>query len=125
MPHLPELSPNTPDTLDARLRAASPRYSLPATPLRSYLIHGSILLLWLGLFAMAFRFTGVLAWSTGIVYVVYTIFSGEWRYLMPRRRSFREAWLVLLHDLVGDHVHDRSLANRDPCDCDSQSHDRY
>ncbi len=71
MPHLPELSPNTPDTLDARLRAASPRYSLPATPLRSYLIHGSILLLWLGLFAMAFRFTGVLAWSTGIVYVVY------------------------------------------------------
>jgi thiosulfate reductase cytochrome b subunit len=35
----------------------------------------------------------------GIVYVAYTIFSGEWRYLVPNRRSFREAWQVLLHDL--------------------------
>ena len=74
MPHLPEAtSPalNTPGTLNARLWAVSPRYSPPTTPLRSYFIHGSILLLWLGLFAMAFRFTGLLAWSTGIVYVVY------------------------------------------------------
>jgi cellulose synthase/poly-beta-1,6-N-acetylglucosamine synthase-like glycosyltransferase len=59
------------NALSARLRFASPRYSPPATPLRSYLIHGSVLLLWLGLFAMAFRFTGVLGWSTGIVYVAY------------------------------------------------------
>ena len=35
----------------------------------------------------------------GILYVAYTIFSGEWRYLVPNRRSFKEAWQVLLHDL--------------------------
>ncbi|MET0634564.1 MAG: molybdopterin-dependent oxidoreductase [Chitinophagaceae bacterium] len=35
----------------------------------------------------------------GALYVLYTIFSGEWRQLVPNRRSFREAWQVLLHDL--------------------------
>jgi thiosulfate reductase cytochrome b subunit len=35
----------------------------------------------------------------GIVYVAYTLFSGEWRYLVPSRESFREAILVALHDL--------------------------
>jgi thiosulfate reductase cytochrome b subunit len=35
----------------------------------------------------------------GIVYVTYTIFSGEWRHLVPNRHSFREAVLVALHDL--------------------------
>jgi thiosulfate reductase cytochrome b subunit len=35
----------------------------------------------------------------GILYVLYTIFSGEWRYLVPDRRSFKEAFLVVLHDL--------------------------
>lgn len=35
----------------------------------------------------------------GIAYVVYTAVSGEWRALVPNRKSFREAWLVLLHDL--------------------------
>jgi thiosulfate reductase cytochrome b subunit len=35
----------------------------------------------------------------GIAYVLYTIFSGEWRYLVPDRRSFKEAFLVMLHDL--------------------------
>jgi thiosulfate reductase cytochrome b subunit len=35
----------------------------------------------------------------GVVYVAYTIFSGEWRYLVPNRQSFREALLVTLHDL--------------------------
>jgi thiosulfate reductase cytochrome b subunit len=27
----------------------------------------------------------------GVVYVAYTLFSGEWRYLVPNRQSFREA----------------------------------
>jgi glycosyltransferase involved in cell wall biosynthesis len=53
------------------LKAASPRYSPPPTPLRSVLIHGSMVLLWGWLFAMAFRYTGVWAWSTGIAYVTY------------------------------------------------------
>jgi thiosulfate reductase cytochrome b subunit len=35
----------------------------------------------------------------GILYVLYTIISGEWRELVPQKKSFKEAWLVLLHDL--------------------------
>jgi thiosulfate reductase cytochrome b subunit len=35
----------------------------------------------------------------GILYVAYTLFSGEWQYLVPGRQSFREAVLVTLHDL--------------------------
>ncbi|HYS56298.1 MAG TPA: cytochrome b/b6 domain-containing protein [Thermoanaerobaculia bacterium] len=35
----------------------------------------------------------------GILYVAYTIFSGEWRDLVPDRRSWKEAILVALHDL--------------------------
>ena len=49
---------------------------------------------------MAFHFAFMwLFFINGIVYVAYTIVSGEWRYLVPQRKSFREAWLVLLHDL--------------------------
>src|SRR5258708_12853293 len=35
----------------------------------------------------------------GMAYVLYTFFSGEWRELVPTRRSFREAIEVTLHDL--------------------------
>jgi thiosulfate reductase cytochrome b subunit len=35
----------------------------------------------------------------GLLYVLYTLFSGEWRELVPDRKSFKEAWLVVLHDL--------------------------
>jgi thiosulfate reductase cytochrome b subunit len=35
----------------------------------------------------------------GLAYVIYTIASGEWRYLLPGRNSFREAITVVLHDL--------------------------
>lgn len=35
----------------------------------------------------------------GVVYVLYTAISGEWRYLVPTRDSFREAVQVALHDL--------------------------
>jgi len=35
----------------------------------------------------------------GVLYVLYTILSGEWRQLLPNRHSFKEAWLVVLHDL--------------------------
>jgi thiosulfate reductase cytochrome b subunit len=35
----------------------------------------------------------------GLLYVLFTAISGEWRYLVPNKHSFREAWLVLLHDL--------------------------
>ena len=49
---------------------------------------------------MSFHFA--FAWLfiiNGILYVAYTIFSGEWRYLLPNKKSFKEAWQVLLHDL--------------------------
>lgn len=35
----------------------------------------------------------------GVLYVGYTLISGEWRKLVPHRTSFKDAWLVLLHDL--------------------------
>ncbi len=36
----------------------------------------------------------------GILYVAYTLWSGEWRLLVPRSMSaFRDAWQVVLHDL--------------------------
>jgi thiosulfate reductase cytochrome b subunit len=35
----------------------------------------------------------------GLLYVTFTIISGQWRYLLPNRHSFKEAWQVVLHDL--------------------------
>jgi len=44
----------------------------------------------------------VLMWVfflNGLLYVSYTIYSGEWRYLLPTRHSFKEAIQVTLYDL--------------------------
>jgi thiosulfate reductase cytochrome b subunit len=49
---------------------------------------------------MAYHF--VFMWLfliNGIAYVLYTFISGEWKYLLPNKNSFKQAWLVLLHDL--------------------------
>ena len=49
---------------------------------------------------MSFHF--VLMWLfmiNGLFYIIYTIASGEWKYLVPDRKSFKESWLVILHDL--------------------------
>ena len=35
----------------------------------------------------------------GLLYLLYTFISGQYRYLLPNKHSFKEAWLVLLHDL--------------------------
>ncbi|HSN09557.1 MAG TPA: cytochrome b/b6 domain-containing protein [Hanamia sp.] len=35
----------------------------------------------------------------GFIYVLYLIFSKEWKYIFPNKRSFKEAWIVVLHDL--------------------------
>ena len=49
---------------------------------------------------MAFHFLFMWFFTiNGVVYVLYTIFAGEWRQLVPKRNSFKEAWQVLLHDL--------------------------
>jgi len=60
---------------------------------------------WLG---VPFRLAEGMAWHflfmwlfiiNGVLYVLYTLISGEWRFLLPNRASFREAWQVVLHDL--------------------------
>lgn len=49
---------------------------------------------------MAFHFLFMWFFAiNGFLYVLYTAISGEWRQLLPNRHSFKEAWLVLLHDL--------------------------
>ena len=49
---------------------------------------------------MAFHFLFMWFFAiNGLLYVLYTAISGEWRQLLPNRHSFKEAWLVLLHDL--------------------------
>ena len=49
---------------------------------------------------MAFHFLFMWFFAiNGVLYILYTLFSGEWRDLVPQRKSFKEAWLVLLHDL--------------------------
>lgn len=49
---------------------------------------------------MAFHFLFMWFFAiNGFLYVLYTFFSGEWRQLLPNRHSFKEAWLVVLHDL--------------------------
>jgi thiosulfate reductase cytochrome b subunit len=49
---------------------------------------------------MAYHFVFMwLFFINGFAYVLYTAVSGEWRYLLPNRHSFKEAWQVLLHDL--------------------------
>ena len=41
----------------------------------------------------------------GLMYVIYTATSGEWRYLLPNRHSAKEALQVVLHDLHLSKVH--------------------
>ena len=35
----------------------------------------------------------------GVIYTIYTFASGEWRDLLPNRRTPRQAWQTVLHDL--------------------------
>jgi cytochrome b subunit of formate dehydrogenase len=49
---------------------------------------------------MAFHFLFMWFFTlNGILYILYTGISGQWRELAPKKNSFKEAWLVLLHDL--------------------------
>ena len=57
--------------LAAKRQAISPRYAPVPTPLRSRLIHGGALLLWVVLFARAFMGGGLFAWSAGLAYILY------------------------------------------------------
>ena len=49
---------------------------------------------------LALHFTAMWLFAlNGLVYVLSTALSGEWRHLLPNRHSFGEALQVLLHDL--------------------------
>jgi thiosulfate reductase cytochrome b subunit len=49
---------------------------------------------------MAWHFTFMWFFAlNGLFYVAYTAWSGEWRYLIPNRHTFTEAWQVIRHDL--------------------------
>ncbi len=49
---------------------------------------------------MAFHFLFMWVFTiNGFLYVLFTIISGQWKYLIPDKHSFREAWQVMLHDL--------------------------
>jgi thiosulfate reductase cytochrome b subunit len=49
---------------------------------------------------MAWHFTVMWLFAlNGLVYVLYTALSGEWRHLLPNRRTLPEALHVVLHDL--------------------------
>jgi thiosulfate reductase cytochrome b subunit len=49
---------------------------------------------------MAFHFVFMWVFAiNGFLYVAYNLISGEWKLLVPNKRNFKEAWLVVLHDL--------------------------
>src|SRR5262249_46562598 len=49
---------------------------------------------------MAYHFTFMWLFAlNGGCYVLYTFLSGQWRHLLPNRRTLPETWHVVLHDL--------------------------
>jgi len=49
---------------------------------------------------MAWHFAAMWLFTiNGILYVLYTVISGEWRLIFPEKKSFSEAWQVILYDL--------------------------
>jgi thiosulfate reductase cytochrome b subunit len=60
------------------------------------------------MFGFEYRLAEGMAWHfvfmwlfalNGLAYVIYTVVSGEWRFLVPNRHSLREAIQVTLYDL--------------------------
>jgi cellulose synthase/poly-beta-1,6-N-acetylglucosamine synthase-like glycosyltransferase len=95
--------------LDAALTSASPRRSPVPTPWPSVAIHGTVFALWVLLFAGAFAFTGVWAWSTGITYVLYDtallafVFVQTWHLRRARTPSAPAASRLTLAVIVAAH----------------------
>ncbi len=99
-------------SLREALAAASPRINPRKGTWQSAVIHGSVTVLWLLLFARAFFLHGALAWSTGIAYVVYdTVLLAfvTWKTLplirrsLPAHRSSRAAKLPTMGVIVAAH----------------------
>lgn len=62
---------------------------------------------------MAYHFT--FAWFfaiNGLLYVLYLVVSGEWRFIAPDKSSLGEAWKVLLNDLfIKKYTHEKVKFN--------------
>jgi thiosulfate reductase cytochrome b subunit len=55
---------------------------------------------------MAYHFVFMWIFAlNGLLYVLFTLFSGQWRYLLPGRNSLSNAWKVLLADLGIRKIH--------------------
>lgn len=65
------LDPATDATLAAARLACSPRSTPGLVPWSSHAIHAAVLAMWAGVFAAAFGFSNIYAWSAGLVYVAY------------------------------------------------------
>ena len=49
---------------------------------------------------MSFHFVFMWLFAiNGFIYVIYLFFSGEWKLIFPNKKSLKESWLVILHDL--------------------------
>lgn len=49
---------------------------------------------------MSFHFVFMWLFAlNGFLYVLYLLFSGQWRLIFPNRKSFKESFQVILHDL--------------------------
>lgn len=49
---------------------------------------------------MAFHFLFMWLFAiNGFLYALYLMITGSWREIFPKKNSFKEAWLVVLHDL--------------------------
>jgi len=49
---------------------------------------------------MSFHFAFMWLFAiNGLLYFIYLLFSKEYKLIFPNKRSFKEAWFVLLHDL--------------------------
>ncbi len=60
-----------PTSLTRALHENSPRWSRPATPAASLLIHGAVFTVWAALLVNAFIGRGIEAWAVGIIYIAY------------------------------------------------------
>jgi thiosulfate reductase cytochrome b subunit len=61
-----------------------------------------------GLYELAFRLAEGMSWHfffmwfftiNGLLYVLFTAISGEWRHILPTRGTLKDAFHVVLHDL--------------------------
>jgi cellulose synthase/poly-beta-1,6-N-acetylglucosamine synthase-like glycosyltransferase len=77
------------ESLNRALHENAPRFTTAPTPPASLLIHGAVLLLWLGLLGNIFLAHGIFTWSAGLVYIGYdTLLLGftAWQ-TWPLRRN--------------------------------------